>query len=577
MHINGGVSMFLKKDKRPNGRIYLSIVKGYRDPITKKNRQKSVMKVGFFDELIKEYDDPIAHFEEVARKMTEEERQKELPLSFKFSRDEEIDSSIQLRKNIGYLVLSHFYHLLEIDKFMINRQRNLKEEYSLNNIFQALVYLRILSPSSKKASFETLSNYFFDSNFSLADIYRALSKFNFYKDDLILSLHERIRMLYGRNLEKVYYDVTNYYFEIPNDDDFRKKGFSKEHRPNPIVQMGLLMDQSGLPITYKLFEGNVNDCNTMMPVLHDLKDEFGLGKVIVVADKGINTGENIAYNIIQGNGYIYSQTIRGATNELKDYVLNEEGYIHSENGFKIKSRIVSTKIWITDIHNRRKQVDVEQKQIVFYSPDYDKKAKHERNRVIEKARKLISRNQTAPKNGSYKYLKKEKIDRETGEILDPHDFHTIDKERILEEEKYDGYYLLVTSELGMKDGEVIDAYRGLWKIEESFKITKSELKARPVYLSRKDRIDAHFLICFISLTLLRLLEKELKTKGISTKDSVQTMREMTGTYLDENYYLFDCNNDIVKASEEITGIEFSKRFASLKEIKDMIAFTKKNS
>lgn len=189
---------------------------------------------------------------------------------------------------------------------------------------------------------------------------------------------------------------------------------------------------------------------------------------------------------------------------------------------------------------------------------------------------MISKSGTTPPKGSYKYLKKEKIDLETGEILDTHDFHSIDVEKISEEEKYDGYYLIVTSELDMKDGEVIDAYRGLWKIEETFKITKTELKARPVYLSRKDRIEAHFLICFISLIILRLLEKELKTGDISLKNAINTMREMTGTYLDENYYLFDCNNDIVKEFERITEIEFSKRFVSLKEIKDMIALSKKN-
>ena len=222
--------------------------------------------------------------------MTEEAKKKKLPLDFNFSPNETIDSTTILRKNLGFSILSYFYHKLEINKFFINRQRNLNIEYSLNNIFQMLVYSRVLLPSSKKSSFENMDNYFLDFNFGINDIYRALDYFNFYKDDLLLHIHEMVRMIYGRDISNVYYDVTNYYFEIKEPDDFRKKGVCKEHRPNPVVQMGLLIDNSGLPIAYKLFEGNTNDCSTLMPVLDSLKNNYGLDRVIVVADKEINTG-----------------------------------------------------------------------------------------------------------------------------------------------------------------------------------------------------------------------------------------------------------------------------------------------
>ena len=249
--------------------------------------------------------------------MTEDEKQNNLPLTFSFSPDEIIDTPTTLRKNLGFVVLSHFYHKLGIDRFLINRQRNLNIKYSLNNIFQLLVYSRVLNPCSKKKAFETKDDLFMDVDIGINDVYRSLDYFKRYKDALILHLHEMVRMQYGRDTNKVYYDVTNYYFEINEPDDLRKKGISKEYRKNPIVQMGLLMDNKGLPITYRLFEGNTNDCETLMPVLDDLKDDYGLGKVIVVADKGMNTGENIAYNILNKNGYIYSQTIRGGTDEFK--------------------------------------------------------------------------------------------------------------------------------------------------------------------------------------------------------------------------------------------------------------------
>jgi transposase len=567
--------MFLKKDKKSNGRIYLSIVEGYRESTTGKTKHRKVKSLGYVDELEKEFDDPISHFTEVAKQMTLEANQDSLPLNFSFSSGETIDSSTVLRKNLGFVVLSFFYHKLDIAKFFINRQRNLNIKYSLNNIFQLLVYSRALNPCSKKGAFETRSNLFLDVELGINDLYRSLDYFNHYKDALLLHLHEMVRMNYGRDTKNVYYDVTNYYFEIKEPDDFRKKGVSKENRTNPIVQMGLLIDNQGLPISYKLFEGNTNDFDTLMPVLDDLKDDYGLGKVIVVADKGINTGENIAYNIIKKNGYIYSQTIRGGTAELKKYVLDEKGYTVNSDGFKIKSRVVTAKIWIVNDKGKRVQVDIDQKQVVFYSPDYDKRAKYERSKAVEKASKLMvkAKNGAISKNGAAKYIKSTKVDKQTGEIPKLSEIHCLDSDKILEEEKYDGYYAIVTSELNMPNEDILAAYRNLWKIEESFKITKTDLKTRPVHVSTKEHIEAHFLTCFVALLLLRLLQ--LNTDGkYSTKVLVDEMNNITGTYLDKNYYMLDYYSHIVKEFGELTDNDFSKRFMALSQIKNIISQVK---
>ena len=570
--------MYVKQifEKR-TGRTFLTVVEGYREPGTGKVKQKTVMSIGYLDELEKEYDDPIAHYKSVAKKMTEEAKEASKLLTFNFIANETIDTSTVLRKNLGFSVLSYFYHKLEINKFFINRQRNLNIEYSLNNIFQMFVYSRVLLPSSKKASFENMENYFLDFNFHINHIYRALKYFNSYKNDLLLHIHEMVRLNYGRDTSNVYYDVTNYYFEIKEPDDFRKKGVSKEHRTTPIVQMGLLMDNSGLPITYKLFEGNTNDSTTLMPVLDELKDEYNFGRVIVVADKGMNTGENIAYNIIHKNGYIYSQTVRGASAELKEYVLSDEGYEVSSDGFKIKSRIVTTKIWVENAKGKNVQVEIEQKQVAFYSPDYDKRSKYEREKAVEKARKLIEKNKNGklPAKGAQKYIASTTCDKETGEIHDElSDYHFVDREKIAEEEKYDGYYVIVASELKMPNHEILDAYRNLWKIEETFKITKSELKTRPVYFSLKEHIEAHFLTCFVSLLLLRLLEKQTGHK-YSTKELVNEMNNISGTYLAENYYMFDRNSAIVQDLGDLVGVDFTKRFMTLGEIKNILAKMKK--
>lgn len=567
------MQMFLKKDKRPNGRIYLSIVKGFRDPITKKNKQRAVKSIGFLDEFEDLYDDPIEHFKNLAKEMTEEEKLNNAPLKFSFDRLESVKNYEVLRKNFGFVVLSYIYHKLNIDYFLDNKQQSLNIDFSLNKILQALSFLRVMEPYSKKKSTELLEKYFMDSDFSIDDVYRSLDYFAEYKKDLILHIHEYIRCEYGRNLDNVFYDVTNYYFES-DEDNFRIKGVSKEHRPNPIVQMGLLMDDRGIPISFKLFEGNTNDCNTLMPVLDELKKDFNLGRVIVVADKGMNTGENIAYNVIHKNGYIYSKSVRGSSKEVKDYVLDVNGYKDMGDEYKFKSRVVNTNIWITNAKGKKVQAEIDQKQVVFYSEKYARKARKDRQKVLDKANKLIKLKKGSLNKGAYKYIKDEYLDKETGEILKKGNYLYIDEDRIAEEEKYDGYYLIVSSELNMPDREIIERYKGLWKIEESFKITKSQLKSRPVYVRKKDHIEAHFFICFLALILIRLLEKETNYE-FSISELIDSIKNLSVTYLDENYYMLDYVDNVSKSFSNILNTDITKRFWKQSDIKNLIANSKK--
>lgn len=569
--------MYLKKEKRANGRINLSIFKSYRDPDTKKVRTKSIKNLGFLDELEKEFDDPIAHFTKLAKEMTIQEQLKNLPLELSFDLKEKISENDVNRKNLGFVVLSYFYHLLELDYFWNNRQKTVNTKFNLNQIFQFLIFSRILNPSSKKSSFESKDDYFFDFDFSLQDVYRALTKFYPYKKDLILWINDLVKVNYGRDFSNVYYDVTNYYFEIPLEDDLRKRGFSKENKNNPIVQMGLLMDKNGIPISYDLFKGNTNDSVTLLPSLHSMKESFNIKRLVVVADKAMNSGENIGYNILEGNGYIFSQTIRGASKDLKDYVLDDSDYLKVSDDFKIKSRIIPTHIWVTDINGKKKKVPIDQKQVVYYSSKYAKRAKHEREKVIDKALRMIAKGKSIASSSALSYIKEEFIDKETGEILDVETKNILNTKKIEEAAKYDGYYAIVTSELDMDDKEIIEAYRGLWKIEESFKITKSQLETRPVYLSREDRIESHFLTCFVSLVILRLLEHEMRKENIdaSLEKVIEELKKITGTYLAENYYLFDHSNELVRNLGDIVGVDFSQRFLSKSSINSYISKVKK--
>ncbi|WP_019907623.1 IS1634 family transposase [Thermoanaerobacter indiensis] len=563
--------MYLKKStNRKTGRTYLSIVNSYYDKQAKQSRTSTVRSLGYLDELLKEYDDPIAFFTEEVRKMNEKNSDEKLLINLKISLNESMDFNYNARKNFGYAALSKIYHELGIDKFIRNRQRHSNEKYDANAIMKLLVFSRLLYPASKKKTYENKDMFFEKVDFSLDDIYKSLSLFSKHSDALQFWIHERIKSLYNRNTELVYYDVTNYYFEIDEQDDLRKKGVSKEHRPDPIVQMGLFMDTNGIPITYKLFPGNAPDKTTLIPALSRIQREYSLGRIIVVADKGLTTGDNIWYILSAKNGYVLSYSIRSADKDFQDYVLDEKGYIDKGNGFKIKTRLYPREIQVTATNGKKIKKVVDERQVIFYSPEYARKAKQDREAALIKAMDLIKNPYKYNKSTAYgalKYVKNLAFDPNTGEILESVRQHLVfDEERLREEEKFDGYYAIVTSEYKEPPEKIIEMYRGLWKIEESFKITKSDFESRPVYLSLKDHIDAHFLTCFISLVIARILEHRLKGK-YSVTEILENLRRASCSHIKENYYLFDFYNDVLEDIGKELGIDFSKKFMRLGEIK----------
>lgn len=570
--------MFLRKStNKKTGRTYLSIVHSYRDKEAKTTRSKVIKALGYLDELEKEYDDPIAYFTAEAKRMEKERGLENSSFAFSINRNELLESGINNRKNFGYVVLSKIYHELGIHTFLTNRQRHTSEEYSADTIMQLLVYSRLLNPASKKSTFDNRTKFFEKDNYSLDDVYRCLTFLNKHKDNLQLWINDRIKKLYGRDSSLVYYDVTNYYFETDKIDDFKKKGVSKEHRPNPIVQMGLFMDNNGLPITYQLFPGNTNDCLTYRPNLSRIKKEYDLGKVVVVADKGMTSGDNVYYTLSAGDGYVFSMSVRGADNELKKYVLDEHGYSWLGTEYKRKSRLYPRTIQVTTNSGKKKKINVDEKQVIFYSEKYDKRAKAERAAAIAKAQDLIhnpGKYTHATAYGAAKYVKNVEFDKETGLILTPSKSLIIDEEKLKEEESLDGYYVIVTSEYKEKDDKIIDMYRGLWRIEESFKVTKSDLEARPVYVSREEHIQAHFLTCFVALVIARILE--MKTKhNYSITRLLESLRKTECSHIQQNYYLFDHYDEILKDLGHIFDIDFSRKILPLKDIKKILADTKK--
>lgn len=587
--------MYLKKSfNKKRNKTQLSFVQGYR--IDGKVKHKVIKNLGYLEDYLDQYEDPIAHFQQIAKEWNADQ---ETPDTIEVSLSEKLPDQCFNRKNLGYAIIKLIYSKLQIREFFQNKQRQLPVEYNLNSVFSLLTFNRFLFPSSKKNAYETKDRFFDSFNFSLDDVYRALGYFNRYSQELQKHLHDRVSSLVGRNSEKAYYDVTNYYFEIPYEDEDspdmertvkRKKGPSKEHRKDPIIQMGLLMDSNGIPMAFHTFSGNESEKTNMLPAIQRVKKDYEIGRIIVIADRGLNTSDNTS--ILSGpnasdeknnDGYVYGQSIRGADTEFKRWVLEQDGYITTmeknkdgeEIPFKHKSRLYAKEITKNDSNGvRRLKMTIYQKQLVYYSEKYAKKQKYEREKAVAKAMDLVKNpaNYTkATSQGCTAYINHISFSKDTGEIANGKEL-SINEEKIAEEALYDGYYSIVTSEKELSDKEIRDIYKGLWEIEESFKIIKSEFKTRPVFVSTEDHIQAHFLICFVTLVIMRVLE-QLIGKCHSVRQIRDSLVNYSCSYLDQNYYLFDYRDDVILTMEKAFGLDLSKKIMPLSEIKRISMYT----
>ena len=401
----------------------------------------------------------------------------------------------------------------------------------------------------------------------------------------------------------MFYDVTNYYCEIDREDGIRKRGVSKEHRPEPIVQMGLLMDSNDLPITYNLFPGNTNDALTLSPTMGDVSEELEREGIVYIADKGMMSGDNRAEILINRGGYIFSNSVRKADKQTKAYVTDENGFIINKDGtYKYKSRIVPVKIQITNqVTGKKKSIVINERQIVFWSEKYQERTRHERAKAIEKAANYGS---CENNHGGNRFFKKIVMNKVDGEVLKDEDkayVRVFDEDLLSKEASLDGYYMICTNVIGLGDQEkpfskqsrfltdnmfqlnrqvtdhdIIEMYRGLWRIEESFRITKSWLKARPVFVHTEASIEAHFLTCFLGLLLLRILE--LKTDhSIELNRMIGDLRNLQVVEESPDLFLLTQPTNVVKKIGEYFDLDLIKKRYTMQELKKMAAKTKKTS
>lgn len=571
--------MYLKRTPTRSGRVSLSAVQSYRDA-DGKVRQRTVETFGFVDELERDHPDPVAHFRDVVAQMDAERLAGEAPATIEVHPRQKVDirESGTLRRHAGDALACWWLDALGVEQALRNGMRGRKAEYDLNAVLRLLVSERLLDPGSKLAAVSAKGRHFFRADLADDDIYRALGELDRLSQRVVDACNRSIAAHTARDESLVYYDVTNYFFECGPDGEggLRRKGVSKEHRPDPIVQMGLLQDAEGIPISYDLFPGNTADCETLLPVLKGRR-ERGLGRVVVVADKGMNCSDNIAGCVAKGDGFVFSQSIRGTRSDsaTRAWALSDSGWHEDASGeFRIKSSQRYRKVRIKDVDafsGKTTCEDVEVKVVAMWSRKYAERARHEREEALEKARALV-RNPGAytssTRYGAARYVKGVSFDRETGAVLEhPGTKPELDLEAIAAAEALDGYYLVVTSETDWEDSRILDAYRELWRIEESFRITKTGgFRSRPVFVWTESHIRAHFLTCYLALLVVRLSQRALPSHP-SAEALLADMRALDCSYADDGWWLFDHRTHLTDEIFALAGEEAPRKWMRTSDIK----------
>ncbi len=518
-------SLYVKKDFTING----------------KRTSKIVEKLGTEKQLREKLNggDPYEWAKEYIEKLNKAEESGKLQIIKKYDKNKIIDSGVKKTYDIGYMFLEKICSRLEIDKICEEIQKKHKITFSLSEMLRMLIYTRILYPSSKLNSFKQAKNFLEEPKFDAHQIYRGLSILAEESDFIESSFYKSSLKLVKRNTNILYYDCTNFFFEIEQEDGIKKYGKSKENRPNPIVQMGLFMDGSGIPLAFTLFDGNKNEQPSLKPIEKRILKDFELSKFIVCTDAGLSSKANRKFNDISQRAYITTRSIKKLPQDLRDWALSKEGWKLS-NSNKVYNldeidleenidKIFYKERWIineqTKTEKKNKEKVLSERLVLSFSPKYKAYQENIRQNQIERALKRIKN------TGKVKYKNandaKRFIDEvyftEEGEIAENVSY-SLNGELIREESRYDGLYLACTNLEGDAK-EVVKVNKNRWEIEESFRIMKTEMKTRPVYLQREDRIQAHFLTCFLALLVYRILEKKIDEEHTSI-EIISTLRNM---------------------------------------------------
>lgn len=522
--------------------------------------------------------EPLDWAKEYASKRTSEEKAHKQDILMRYSSSLLIDKGVRHSCNAGYLFLQDIYYSLGLNKICNSISEKYKFNYDLNDILSMLVYSRIIAPGSKLSSFDSAQKFLEQPKCELHQVYRALEVIAKENDFFQAELYKNSQTVINRNKEVLYYDCTNYYFEVTDEDDFRKYGVSKEHRPNPIVQMGMFMDADGIPLAFSVFDGNQNEQISMSPLEKKIIKDFGNSDFIVCTDAGLSPNANRKFNSIQGRGFVTTQSIKKLKGFLQDFCLSDDGWFLPGSNKKYKLSDLDEEADYDKVFYKDRWVKengLEQHLIVTYSIKYRNYQRIIRERQIERAKKLVEAPSKLTKNSSNdprRFIEQGHCTPD-GEVANK-TIISLNHTQIDNEAKYDGLYAVCTN-LDYDVSSIIKINQKRWEIEECFRIMKTEFKARPVYLSRKDRITAHFTTCFTALVIYRILEKKLHEKYTCEKliDTIRSMDMMIAP--GEGYIPTYTRTDITDALHEAFGFRTDYQITSQKNMRKILNQTKK--
>lgn len=545
-----------------------------------KHSSKIVEKLGTVEALKETLDgqDPIEWAKEYIKELTRNEKEENLEVLVKYSPAKIIQKDEQNSYNGGYLFLQQIYHELGLHKICQKISKKYKFTFDLNNVLSRLVYGRILFPSSKLATQHLSSRFIEQPTFEIQHVYRALEFIAKETDMLQATLYNNSLKISKRNTGILYYDCTNYFFEIEQENGLKQYGPSKEHRPNPIVQMGLFIDGDGIPLAFNINKGNMNEQLSLKPLEEKILADFNLSKFVVCTDAGLASEKNRKFNNLEDRAFITTQSIKKLKAHLREWALAPTGW-HLYNDSKTYdiSKIDEEAAIQKTFYKERwiKENGLEQKMVVTYSVKYKNYQRIIRASQISRALKIIETNPNKIKKNhqnDYKRFIEKKSCTPDGEVADK-EIYSINEKIIAKEEAFDGFYAVCTN-LEDDATDIIKINHQRWEIEECFRIMKSEFKARPVYLSRDDRIKAHFTTCFISLLIYRLLEKKLN-ESFTCSEIVTGLKDMNFYKIaGDGYIPTYTRNDFTDALHDAFGFRTDHQITKTKQMKKIIKQTK---
>lgn len=548
--------------------------------IGKKTTTKTVERLGSIEEIKARCgeQDPMEWAKEYAKKLTQEEKESKQGILLKYSASTLIDKNVRRSCNVGYLFLQDIYHSLGLPKICDKISNKYKFNFDLNDILSMLVYSRIIAPGSKMSSLESAQKFLEQPKCSLHQIYRALEILAKENDFFQAELYKNSQSVIERNKEVLYYDCTNYYFEIEDEDDFRKYGVSKEHRPNPIVQMGLFMDSDGIPLAFSVFDGKQNEQPSMTPLEKKIIKDFDNSDFIVCTDSGLSSTANRKFNSIQGRNFITTQSIKKLKGFLQFFCLDDDGWYLPGSNKKYKLSELDEEADYDKVFYKDRWMNennLEQHLIVTYSIKYRNYQRTIRNRQVERAKKLLENPSSLSKknaNDPKRFIDQGHCTAD-GEVANK-TITVLNENQINNEARFDGLYAVCTN-LDYDVTNIIKINQKRWEIEECFRIMKTEFKARPVYLSKEDRIMAHFTTCFTALVIYRILEKKLNEK-YTCEEIMKTLRTMDMMIAPgEGYIPTYTRTDLTDTLHETFGFRTDYQIISQKNMRKILNQTKK--